>query len=87
MAEEMLHVTAALAERRNDDVEDAQPIEEILAERPLLDGPIEITIGRRDDADVERPVVVATDGAVAALLEDPEECRLSRQRQLAELVE
>ena len=50
-------VLAALAQRRQRDGEDVEPIVEILPEAPLGHGAFEIAVGGRDDADVrvERP--------------------------------
>ena len=57
LLEEELHqqrqVALALAQRRDVDVEDVQPVVEVLAEQPLGDPLLEVAVGRRDDAHVD----------------------------------
>ena len=77
----------AFAERRRVDLDDVNPIIEVLAKALLFDLGLEIAVGRRHDARVERDVLVAADGAHRPLLQRAEELRLHLERELADLVE
>ena len=55
--------------------------------RPLLDGGLEVAVGRGDEADVERHLAVAADRPHRPLLQRAQQLRLQRERQLADLVE
>ena len=89
---EVLHqrpdVAAALAQRRHMDMNDAQPVEEILAELAGGHALAQVPVRRGDDADVD--VAGAVGGADAlqlALLEESQQQRLHAQAHLAHFVE
>src|SRR5437899_3245861 len=81
------YVGATLAERRHDDREDAQAIEEIEPEAPVGGLAAEIAVGRRHDPHVDSARTRGAHRADLALLEDPEQLRLDRRAGLADLVE
>jgi hypothetical protein len=81
------HVLWARSEWRDDNLDDAQPVEQVAAEpafRDLLD---EIAVGRGDHANVYRPEPVPADAPDLSLLENAEELHLHRQRDFAYFVE
>src|SRR5438132_11894873 len=47
------YVLFAIAKRRHVDVDDVEPVEEVVAELLLLDLPLQVFVGRADDADVD----------------------------------
>ena len=76
-----------LAERRELDREDVEPVVEVLAERLLADGLEQVAVGGGDDADVDLDRRRAADPLELALLEDAEQLGLGLRGQLADLVE
>ena len=62
----------ALAQGRNEDGKDIEPVEEILAESPLGDGFFQIYVGRRDDANIYRHRAAATKALDFAILQHAE---------------
>jgi hypothetical protein len=80
-------VLAALAQRRQMDAEDVEPIVQVAPELLERDELPEILVGRRDDADVDVDGVLAADAQELALLEHAQELGLRRDRHLADLVE
>ena len=78
---------SAIAQRREVDRHDVEPIEEILAEAPRLDLGLEIAVGRGDDAHVDAVRLHAADALELALLERAQELHLHLERDLADLVE
>ena len=80
-------VARALAERRQDDGDDVEAVEEVLAELPRLHHRLEVAVRRGDDADVDRDRLVAADAPDLALLEGAEDLPLQREREVADLVE
>src|SRR5205085_2914182 len=60
---------------------------EILPEAAGLHVGLEIAVGRRDEAHVDGPRLVAADAPYCLLFEHPQELHLRRRRQLADLVE
>ena len=80
-------VLAALAQRWQGERHDVQAVVEILAEAPGGDLGREVAVGRRDDAHVDRNLGGRADAGDLALLQRPQELRLQRERQLADLVE
>ena len=81
------NVAATLAQRRQRDVHDVEPVEQVLAEPPLRDLPVEVAVGAGDDADVERHRPGRPHRPHLAVLDDPQQLDLEQQRQLADLVE
>ena len=56
VAQQQQHVVAALAQRRHRDLDDVQPVVQILAELPALDLLAQVAVGRRDQRTSVRPV-------------------------------
>ena len=81
------HVLAALAERRERDRDDAEAVEEILAEASLGDEPRQVGVRGRDDAHVGVLRLDRAHGQELALLQDAQELRLGLDRHRADLVE
>ena len=81
-------VLAALAQRRHVDVNDPQPVEEILAEFTGRDAVGQVAVGRRDDPHVgDARGAVRADRLDFSGLEEAEQERLHAQAHLADLVE
>ena len=80
-------VLSALAQRRQADREDVEPVEEVLAERSLLDERAEAAIGGRNEADVDSDGLGRSDGPHLAILDDAQERRLELEGQVADFVE
>src|SRR5580692_4344272 len=68
-------------------MDDVQSEEEVLAKAPLFDRGLEITIRRRDDADVDRHLARRAEGSNGPLLQDAKELGLKRERHVADLVQ
>ena len=77
----------ALAQRRHANRHDAEPIEQVLAERARGDQLIELPIRRRDDADADADRLLAADALELAVLQDAQQLGLRRLVQVADLVE
>ena len=75
------------AQRRHDDGEDVEPVEQILAERLVLDGFFEIAVGGGDDPHVDLDRLRAAEALDDTFLKDAEQLDLDFRRQLANLVE
>ena len=82
-----LDVRAPLPQRRHGNDDDAQAIEEILAELALRHALLQVDIGCRDDADVHAGRPRFPDRQDLSLFEEAEELRLHVDRQVADLVE
>jgi hypothetical protein len=80
-------VVGALAQGRQVDADDAEPVEQVLAEAPGPDLVLEVAVGRRDDPDVDLDRLARPDPPDLALLEGAQQLGLEIERQLAELVE
>ena len=81
------HVLAAFAERRERDRDDAEPVEEVLAEASFRDEPRQVGIRGRDDAHVGVLRLDRAHGQKLPLLQDAQELRLRLDRHRADLVE
>ena len=80
-------VVLSLAQRRDLDEEDAQPVVEVLAKAARRDLAGEIAIGGRDEPYVDVARAVLSDALVLAFLNGAEELGLQLERDLADLVE
>ena len=80
-------VAAARAQGRDADARVVVAINEVVAEALLVDLGLEVAVRGRDDAGVERLLLVAADRADGALLEGAQELRLHVDGHLADLVE
>jgi hypothetical protein len=84
---EQRDVLAALAHRRQLDVDHAQAEVQILAEAAAVDLLAQVAVGRGQDPDVDLDRAIAADPLDLALLEHPQQLRLERDVELADLVE
>jgi hypothetical protein len=80
-------VVLSLAQRRDLDEEDAQPVVEVLAKAARRDLAGEIAIGGRDEPYVDVARTVLSYALVLAFLNGAEELGLQLERDLADLVE
>ena len=80
-------VLRALAQRRDPDLEDGEPVVEIFAERAACHGRSQVAVGSGDDADVGLQGPRPAEPLELALLEDAKELGLDRRARLADLVE
>ena len=80
-------VVEPIAQRRQVDREDVEPVVEVLAELALRDQRLEVAVGGRDDADVDLDRLGAADALELALLQHAQQLDLHLQRQVADLVE
>ncbi len=87
VGDEQGDVLFALAERRDLDRHDVQPVEEVLAEAALLDLLLQVAVGRGDDAHVHGDQLAAADPLDLARLDRAEQLRLGLRAQVADLVE
>ena len=76
-----------LAERRQVDRDDVEPVVQVLAEPAGGDGLAEVLVGRGEDPAVGLDHLAAADPLERPVLEDAEELGLHPQRQGADLVE
>src|SRR5262249_33715158 len=81
------HVGGTLAQRRDPDREDAEPVVEVATEASGLDLGGERTVRGGDDAGAYPVRSVGADGLHLAVLEHPQQLHLDRRRRLADLVE
>ncbi len=82
-----LDIVGAVAERRDDDPGDVEPVIKVLAESAGRDLLGEVAVCRRDDARVGAEGLSSADALELTLLDDAEDLDLGRQGQLADLVE
>src|SRR3990167_4807496 len=80
-------VPPPLPERREDDVDDVEPVVEVAAELPARHRLLQVPVGRRQDANVDRDRRRGADAPDLALLERAEQLDLDRRRRLGDLVE
>ena len=81
------NVLAPLGERRDDELDDAQPVVEILAELPGAHRRLEILVGGGEHAHVDLERLVAADALELALLQRAQQLGLRLERHVADLVE
>src|SRR6185503_16905553 len=80
-------VAAPLAERRQPDRKDAEPVVEVAPEAPLVRGLAEVAVGGRDDPHVDLVAARATHRTNLPVLQDTQQLRLDRGARLPHLVE
>ena len=80
-------LAGARAQRRDREHARVQAEEQILPEALLDDALLEIAVGRGDDAHVDLALGGGADATHRVILEDAQELRLHRHRELADLVE
>ena len=81
------NVFRSIAQRRHDDFDHVQPIEQILAKPAVAHVGFQIAIRRRDDADVGCPGAGFADPLELLLLQEPQQFGLQGGRNLADFVE
>ena len=84
---EQRDVAGPVAQRRQRDREDVEPVVEILAELAVGDQLLEIAVGRRHHAHVDLDRLGAADALELALLQHAQQLDLHVERQVADLVE
>ena len=84
---EQRQILLAVAQRRQGQRDDVEPVEQILAEGAGLDRRVEVAIGRGDQPEVDAHRPRAADPLELALLQRAQQLRLQVERQLADLVE
>ena len=84
---EDVNVVGAIAERRELDGQDAQPVQEVHAELPLVDELRQIAVRGGNDARVNGALGRAAEPRDDALLQDAQELGLHVHRHLADFVE
>ena len=88
MIDEERNILAALTQRRDGQVDDVQPVEQVLPERALHDHVAQVAIGRRDDPHVDAPDgTVRADLLDLAGLHEPQQQALHPKRHLGHFVE
>ena len=85
--DEQRDVVLAIAQRRQLDRDDVQPVEQILAEPPVLHHLPQVDVGRGDDADVDLDRLHAAEAHELALLDHAQQLGLRLERDVADLVE
>ncbi len=80
-------VLLALAQGRDADGQDVQAVEQVHAEALVLDGLLEVGVGRGDDSDVDGLRLGRADARDLARLESAQQRRLGGQGHVADLVE
>ena len=80
-------VVLPLAQRRQVDVDDVQPVVEVLAEAALVHHLLEVAVGGRDDARVDADRLHAAEPHELALLHHAQQLGLRLVRDVADLVE
>ena len=80
-------VVAAVAQRRHEDREDVEAIEQILAEQAVLDLLEEVAVGGRDQPDVDPDRRAGADRIDLAVLHRAQQLDLHVERQFADFVE
>src|SRR5882724_5833360 len=80
-------VDRSFAQRRNADVEDLEPIEEVLAKVAAVDRFAQVAVRRGDDADVRLDHPRAAEPLELAFLQNPKELRLRAEAHLADFIE
>ena len=77
----------SIAQRRDVDPDDAQPVGQVLAELTLGDPLLQVGVGGGEHADIHRLRPRLADGHDLALLEEAQQLRLDVERQVADFVE
>ncbi len=84
---DLRQILATLAQRRDAQPHDVESVEQVVAERSVGHGLLEILRGGRDDAHVDRPRAIGAEPANGVILEHTEEADLECRGHVANLVE
>jgi hypothetical protein len=76
-----------LPERRQGDADHVQAEEEILAERSVADGHLEIAVRRSEDADVDPDIMATAEPSELAVLQHLQQLGLQRRQHFADFVQ
>src|SRR5437867_2325127 len=87
MRDQQRDVVLAVSQRGKLDRDDMKPVEQILAETPLLHHLSEVDVGGRDDAHVDLDRLHPAEPHELALLDHAKELRLRLERNVADFVE
>lgn len=71
------HILGAFSKRRDHNVDDVQPPEQIGPERAFGHRRVEVDLGRGNDADIQRDFLVSAQPGQFPLLQDPQELHLN----------
>ena len=80
-------VAAAVAQRRNAHRDGVHAVEQIVAERALVDPFLEARVGGGDDAHIDLDALPPADALDHLVLQEAQQLDLQRVRQVADLVE
>lgn len=75
------------AQRRHGDTDHVEPVKEILAKRPRLDGRAEVAVGGGDHAHICGARLGLADALICAFLQEPQQLWLKLSREFANLIE
>ena len=81
------NIFTALRQRRQDDLDNVQPVEEVAAKTSGSDLRTKIAIGRRDDGDIDALELQRADALDFSIFERAQQLRLDGERELADFVE
>jgi hypothetical protein len=81
------NIFAAVAQRRQAEIDHVEPVEEVFAEASLFDHDGQIAIGGGHDAGLDGDAMGGADGTDFLLLQRAQQLGLKVQSQLADLVE
>ncbi len=84
---EQEHVRAAGPQRRKLKLNHVDAIVKVFAKPAVVDAGQQVTIGGRDDADVERNLLVAADGANAIFFQCPQQLGLHRHGHFTDFIQ
>ena len=82
-----IDVVRPLAQGRQLQRQHVEPVQQVLAERALGHGPLQVAVAGRDQADVDRDRACAADAVDLALLDRAQELGLQARLHLADLVQ
>ena len=71
MARQARNIFTPLGQLGDMDADDVQTMEQVLTEAPLLDQPLQVLMGRRDDTHIDFDRRMATDAIELAIGQDP----------------
>ena len=81
------NIIAAFAQRRQRDWDDTDPIEQLLAERPVGDHGFQVAISGSDQPHVGFMLACVANRCIHAFLQDAEQFGLQRERSVSDLIE
>ena len=85
--DERENILLAMPQGRNEDGDDAEPVEQVLAKGPIAHALLQIAIGGGDDADIHADILHAADAADGLILQRPQQFRLQVGGELADFIQ